>query len=71
MEAACLILRCVRRQGHFCCADCRERDVCKSSCQNDPAVCGAAREKAPGAKEVKEYAEPAGRSSRHRKEKKS
>lgn len=71
MERGCVIFRCVRRQGHFCCADCRERDVCKSPCQNDPAACGAAREKAPGAKEVKEYAESAGRSSRHRKGRKS
>lgn len=57
MERGCIAFRCVRRQGYFCCTDCRERDVCKFSCQNDPAICGLARDKTPGVKEVKEYAD--------------
>lgn len=57
MERGCILFKCLRRRGYYCCADCGERDVCRISCQNDPARCGLAREKIPRAKEVKEYAD--------------
>ncbi len=57
MERGCINFRCVRRQGYFCCADCRERDVCGRACQNGPERCVLAREKVPRAKDVKEYKE--------------
>lgn len=55
MERGCVQFRCLRRQGYYCCADCRERDVCRRDCHNDPAVCGLVRERAPSIKEAKEY----------------
>lgn len=55
MERGCIAFRCVRRQWYYCCADCRERDVCRSPCQNDPAICGLARKNVPRAKEVKSF----------------
>lgn len=54
MERGCAILRCVRRQGYYCCADCRERDVCKRVCHNDPERCGMVRDRASRKKEDKE-----------------
>lgn len=51
----CATLRCVRRRGYYCCADCRERNLCRRACQNDPAVCGLVRDRAPSIKEAKEY----------------
>ena len=55
MERGCINFRCVRRRGCFCCADCREQDVCQVACQNSPERCGLARENVPGNKEVREY----------------
>lgn len=58
MERGCINFKCLRRQGYFCCADCRERDVCRRGpCENSPERCGLVRDKAPRKKEVKEYAE--------------
>lgn len=57
MERGCINFRCVRRQRYFCCADCREQDVCPVPCQNSPERCRLARENVPKNKEVKEYAE--------------
>ncbi len=56
-ERGCINFKCLRRRGYFCCADCRERDVCGRACLNTPERCGLAREKAPRDKEVREYAE--------------
>ncbi len=57
MERGCIIFRCLRRHGYFCCADCGERAICKDTCRNDPAKCEVVREKVPRIKEVKEYAD--------------
>lgn len=56
MERGCINFRCVRRRGYFCCADCRERELCPVPCQNSLERCGLARENVPKNKEVKEYA---------------
>ena len=52
MERGCINFRCVRRRGYFCCADCRERELCQVPCQNSPERCGLAMENVPKNKEV-------------------
>lgn len=56
----CAIFRCLRRQGYYCCADCRERDVCRRDCHNDPERCGLVRERVPRKKDVEEFARERG-----------
>lgn len=57
MERGCIIFKCLKRRGYYCCMDCRERDSCKSSCKNQPEKCLLVRDHVPGPKEVKEYAD--------------
>ena len=52
MYRGCINFRCLRRQGYFCCADCRERDVCRRACRNDPERCGLVRDKIPSTYEA-------------------
>lgn len=51
----CATLRCVRRRGYYCCADCQERNLCRDPCHNNPEICGLVRDRAPSIKEAKEY----------------
>lgn len=57
-QRGCATLRCVRRRGYYCCADCPERTVCRRACQNRPEVCGLARGRAPRKKEVENFRKP-------------
>lgn len=57
MERDCINFRCIRRRGYFCCADCRERDVCRNPCQNGPERCGFVREKVPSSYEAVNFAQ--------------
>ena len=57
MERGCINFRCVRRRGYFCCADCRERDLCPVPCQNSPERCGLARNEVPSSYEVNSFAQ--------------
>ncbi len=55
MERGCINFKCVRRRGYFCCADCRERELCQVPCQNSPERCGLARNEVPSSYEAANF----------------